>query len=143
VDWGETPFYHSNPSFYPTDDRGTIPTSFTRNLPQPLGPPQGGIFHQPHQGGSSNPNPQGGTLIPILLDCILDNPSQGSQIPLGVLKVNHPFLPKGKFLTLLKVNLVTLLREKLVTYLKFKLTILPWVTLVIPPREKWVFLLLL
>jgi hypothetical protein len=64
--------------------------------------------------------------IPILLDYILDNPSQGSQIPLGVLKSKHLFLSKGKFLTLLKVNLVTLLKGKLVIHLKIvKLTILP------------------
>jgi hypothetical protein len=75
------------------------------------------------------------------LDYILDNPSQGSRIPLGVLKANHIFFSKGKFLTLLKVNLVTLLKGKLVIRLKIvKITILPWVTLVILPRAKWVSL---
>jgi hypothetical protein len=47
----------------------------------------------------------------------MENLSWESQIPVGVLKVNHIFLPKGKILTLLRVKLVILLKGNLVTHL--------------------------
>jgi hypothetical protein len=89
--------------------------------------------------GHQNPNRKEESKIQIILDYIMENPSEESQIPLGVLKFNHIFLPKGQILTLLKDNLVTLLKGRLVIHLKLiKKTILPRVTLVILPRAKWV-----
>jgi hypothetical protein len=81
----------------------------------------------------------------------MENSSQVSQIPLRVLKADHRFLHRVKLVmflrinlgTLLRITLVTLLRGNLITYLKVKLDMLCWATLVILPRDKWFFLLLL
>jgi hypothetical protein len=67
---------------------GKFKYSFTGNPPQSRGPPHEGLFHQPHQGGPSKSNPQGGILNP--------NPYglHSGQSFLGVL--NPTWGPKGQ-----------------------------------------------
>jgi hypothetical protein len=59
---GKPPFTCQIPISTQSMAGGQFQPSFTGNPPQSQGPLEGGLFHKPHKGGTSNPNLQGGIL---------------------------------------------------------------------------------
>jgi len=66
---------------------------FTGNPPQSWGPPQGGIFHQPYQGGPSKSNPQGGIQNTNPSRLHFGQPFSGVSNPTWVLKGKKYYPP--------------------------------------------------
>jgi len=92
---GKPPLTHHIPISTQPMAGGPSQPSFTENPQKNLGPPQGVFFHQPHQRGTLNPNPEGGIPNPNPFGLHFGQPFLGFMNPTWSPKGQPSFPPQG------------------------------------------------